>query len=112
MKHNRTRTLREQSSPVRLLMQLHTAHPELPGAEFHVSAIYPDRLDVTVHDNMDAFEAWRTALGLDRPVDRSRDQSFWVVVDGDHGDVPVRLTGHGTADEVAAYMAGLSAVAA
>ncbi|WP_282686284.1 MULTISPECIES: hypothetical protein [unclassified Streptomyces] len=110
MKHNRT--LRDQGSPVLLLAQLHRETPTLPAAEFHVSAIYPDRLEVSVHDDLDAFEAWRTALGLGRPVDRSRDRSWWVTVDGVVDDVPVRLTGFASADEVETYMAEHVAVAA
>lgn len=105
VKYNRTRTLRGQGSPVRLLAQLLADSPELPAAEFHVSAIYPDRLDVSVHDDMGAFEAWREALGLARPIDRTRDRMFWVVVDGVSGDVPVRLTGFASEVSVEEYMA-------
>ncbi|MFF5773893.1 hypothetical protein ACFY8V_32650 [Streptomyces californicus] len=105
VKYNRTRTLRGQGSPVRLLMQLLTDHPELPAAEFHMSAIYPDRLDVSVHDDMGAFEAWREALGLARPIDRTRDRMFWVVIDGLVDDVPVRLTGFASEALVEEYMA-------
>lgn len=110
MKHNLT--LQDQGSPVLLLAQLHRDMPTLPGADFRLSPIYPNRLEISVHDGLDVFEAWRVALGLDVPVVRDRQKTWWVSVDGVVADVPVRLTGFASEAEVAAYVAERSAVAA
>jgi len=36
----------------------------LPGAHFGVSTIFPNQLDISLHDGLGAFELWREALGI------------------------------------------------
>ncbi|MCW8219444.1 hypothetical protein [Streptomyces griseolus] len=107
-----SQTLRAQSSPVLLLAQLLAAHPDLPAVTYHIDYIVPGELQISVHHDLAGFEEWRAVLGLSDLEVRTFGQSTWVDVAGAVADVPVRLTGHGTAAEVAAYVAGLSAVAA
>ncbi|WP_326700243.1 hypothetical protein OG909_24925 [Streptomyces sp. NBC_01754] len=108
-----SQTLRAQSSPVLLLAQLLADRPDLPAVTYHIDSIVPGELAIHVHHGRFAeFEEWRVVLGLSDLEVRTYGQSTWVDVAGVVRDVNVRLTGHGTADEVAAYMAGMSAVAA
>lgn len=106
-------TLRAQSSPILLLAQLLADNPVLPAVTYHIDSIIPGELAIHVHHGrFDQFETWRVVLGLSDVEVHTFGQSTWVDVAGTVADVPVRLTGHGTAAEVAAYVAGLSAVAA
>ncbi|MFF2009136.1 hypothetical protein ACFVWY_08695 [Streptomyces sp. NPDC058195] len=106
-------TLQRQGSPILLLAHLHATMQRLPAASFHVTPVYPTVLEISLHDSLDAFTAWREALGLNlSELDaRSHKGSSWVTVDGVVDDVLVRLTGYGDEVEVAAYQA-MSAVAA
>jgi hypothetical protein len=36
----------------------------LPAADISLSPITPDALTISLHDNLDGFEQWRTALGI------------------------------------------------
>lgn len=36
----------------------------LPGITVNLSPIYPGEIVLSVHDDLDAFEQWRTALGI------------------------------------------------
>ncbi|MFI6862608.1 hypothetical protein ACIBKZ_22395 [Streptomyces sp. NPDC050421] len=108
-----SQTLQSQGSPILLLAHLLTAHPDLPAATYHVDNIVPDHLYISLHDgDFGRFEEWRLLLGLGVPVTHIFGESTWVDVEGVVQDVPVRLTGHGTAAEVAAYVASNTAVAA
>ncbi|MGC4981611.1 hypothetical protein ACLQ18_13360 [Streptomyces sp. DT193] len=60
-------TLEALSAPLRALRLLAVDFPDLPAPVVHVTAIYPDRLALSVHESdggFTAFEAWRTALGI------------------------------------------------
>lgn len=60
-------TLDALSAPLRALRLLAVDFPDLPAPVVDVSAIYPDRLSLSVHESQGgftAFEAWRTALGI------------------------------------------------
>ena len=108
-----SQTLRAQSSPILLLTQLLADNPELPAVTYHIDSIIPGELAIHVHHGrFNQFEEWRTVLGLSDLEARTFGQSTWVDVAGVVRDVKVRLSGHGTAAEVAAYVTGLSAVAA
>ncbi|MFB7334937.1 hypothetical protein ACFC00_25295 [Streptomyces adustus] len=61
-------TLDALSTPLRALRLLAVDFPGLPAPVVDVSSIYPDRLSLSVHTSQGgfaAFEAWRTALGID-----------------------------------------------
>lgn len=96
-----SQTLQQQGSPILLLAYLHRTFPGLPHAEFHTSAIY-NRLDVSIHEDLGAFEMWRVALGLGSPVARSCGGTAWLVIEGVVADVPVCLVGFAAADDIEA----------
>ncbi|MEV6531690.1 hypothetical protein AB0M86_19220 [Streptomyces sp. NPDC051639] len=61
-------TLDALSAPLRALRLLAVNFPDLPAPVVDVSSIYPDRLSLSLHapqGGFTAFEAWRTALGID-----------------------------------------------
>lgn len=103
-----SQTLQVQGSPILLLAYLHQENSYLPAAEFHVSPIYPTRLEISLHDQLADFEVWLNALGLSAPVPRRYDGSSWLAVEGVVNDVPVKLNGYGTADAVEEYAARLA----
>lgn len=108
-----SQTLQQQGSPILLLAHLQREFPTLPAATYHIDNIVPEQLAIILHDgDLARFEAWRVALGLSAPVVRRWEGSAWVDAVGVTADVPVKLTGHGTADEIAAYVAAYTAVAA
>jgi hypothetical protein len=58
------------------LMRLLAAdHPHLPAPHVGVSPHYPYRLELSVHGDLGAFEAWREALGVDPEAVRRNTQS-------------------------------------
>ncbi|MFF0448251.1 hypothetical protein ACFYT4_17895 [Streptomyces sp. NPDC004609] len=57
-------TLGELKAPLLVLRMLAVEFAHLPAPCVSVSAVYPNRLDLSVHDDLTAFEAWREALGL------------------------------------------------
>ncbi|MFC3235588.1 hypothetical protein CP967_08455 [Streptomyces nitrosporeus] len=107
-------TLRSQSSPIGLLTQLLATHPELPAVTYHIDSIVPGEVHISVHGGQFGhFEEWRVRLGLEAPAEaRTFGASTWVETKGVVQDVPVHLLGHGTAAEVAGYVAERAAVAA
>jgi hypothetical protein len=58
------RTFRDQLPAADALAQITAALGHLPAADFGLSPITPDRLDISIHDNLSGFEEWRTALGI------------------------------------------------
>ncbi|WP_410535460.1 hypothetical protein [Streptomyces sp. KL2] len=57
-------SLRELGAPLRALRLLATEHPHLPAPCVTVTDVYPDRLELALHDDLAAYEAWREALGI------------------------------------------------
>jgi hypothetical protein len=58
------RTFADQLPAAGALAQITAAMGHLPPADFGLSPITPDRLDISIHDNLSGFERWRTALGF------------------------------------------------
>jgi hypothetical protein len=56
--------LADLSRPLALLRMLAVDHPHLPAIDIQVSPIYPERLRLSVHNDLGAFEVWREALGI------------------------------------------------
>jgi hypothetical protein len=116
---NHIRQLHEQGSPILLLAQLHRELKHLPSATFGIDTHIPGQLDISLHPAsnempaMEAFEVWRTALGLDKPHMLRSGALAWLTAEGDVHDVPVKLTAFGTQDEVttAASAVGVEAPA-
>jgi hypothetical protein len=60
----RTITLAEQRVALTALAQLSAAFGHLPGAHFSLNTIFPQQVDISLHEGLDAFEVWREALGI------------------------------------------------
>lgn len=58
-------TFADLSRPLALLHLLAADHPTLPAVDVLVTPLFPDLLKLSVHHDLDAFEAWREALGID-----------------------------------------------
>jgi hypothetical protein len=58
------RTFADQLPAADALAQITAAMGHLPPADFGLSPITPDRLDISIHDNLSGFEQWRAALGI------------------------------------------------
>ncbi|MFJ2848286.1 hypothetical protein [Streptomyces rubiginosohelvolus] len=98
-----SQTLRQQGAPVLLLASLYQERPDLPAAEVRVSRIYTGRLELALHGDLLAFEAWRTALGLSEPRVHDFTGLMWVSVEERVDDVPVKLVGYSSRSAVAEY---------
>ncbi|MFD3544454.1 hypothetical protein ACFWUW_02350 [Streptomyces sp. NPDC058655] len=59
-----TLSLKGLDVPLRALRLLAADHPHLPAPAVSVSTIYPDRLELSFHDGLGAFETWRDALRI------------------------------------------------
>ncbi|EPH46394.1 hypothetical protein ABT390_26010 [Streptomyces aurantiacus] len=57
-------TLDNLAVPLRVLRVLAAEFGHLAAPSVQVSTIYPNRLDLTFHDDLPGFEAWRAALGI------------------------------------------------
>ncbi|MFF6872089.1 hypothetical protein [Streptomyces sp. NPDC012450] len=60
----RARTLVDLSAPLLALRLLTAEFAHLPAPTVEVSPIYPERLELTFHDDFAAFEVWREALSI------------------------------------------------
>lgn len=58
-------TMSGLSAAVTVLASLMTRFPDLPAVDVHVSTIFPDQVELSAHNDLGAFEAWREALGID-----------------------------------------------
>ncbi|WP_393098618.1 hypothetical protein [Streptomyces sp. LN325] len=94
-------TLDALSAPLRALRLLALDFPDLPAPVVDVSAIYPDRLSLSLHPSngaFAAFEAWRTALGIDPDaVDfnvQCDHRTGVLMAQTEYGGADVELTGY------------------
>ncbi|MFE9538506.1 hypothetical protein [Streptomyces sp. NPDC006691] len=60
----RASRMADLSAAVRALQCLVVEFPELPAGAVSVTDIWDDRLELALHNGLDAFEAWRAALGI------------------------------------------------
>ncbi|MFC8170929.1 hypothetical protein [Streptomyces sp. NPDC057325] len=60
----RARTLADLSAPLMALRLLAVEFAHLPAPRVGVSTLYPERLELTFHDDFAGFEAWREALSI------------------------------------------------
>lgn len=68
--------------PLRTLRLLALDFADLPAPTVHVSPIFAERLELSLHDDLGAFEPWRDALGITRDaVDfhTQQDGETWVL---------------------------------
>jgi hypothetical protein len=57
-------TLASLNAPLLALRVFCAEFAHLPAPTLGVSTIFPDLLELSFHDNLAGFEAWRVALGL------------------------------------------------
>ncbi|MER5382215.1 hypothetical protein ABT040_18355 [Streptomyces sp. NPDC002688] len=92
----------ELDLPLRALRMLAVDFPGLPAPAVHVSTIYPKRLELSLYDDMGAFEPWRTALGIAPDAVEFREQGeLTQVLEGsaDLAGCDVRLIAYGKRPE-------------
>lgn len=58
-------TMSGLSAAVTVLASFVARFPDLPAVDVRVSTVFPDRLELSAHDDLTVFEAWREALGID-----------------------------------------------
>lgn len=105
-----SQTLQTQGSPILLLAYLHTKMGHLPAADFHLSPLVPSELSISLHYSLESFEAWRVALGLGAAKAQSGAGSCWLTSEGRVDDIPVRMLGFASVENVEAYMAARESV--
>ncbi|MFF7779483.1 hypothetical protein ACFZCG_34300 [Streptomyces tanashiensis] len=107
-------TLADLSAPLVALRLLTTEFAHLPAPHVSVSTIYPDRLELTFHDDFAGFEAWREALNIapESVVHRvQRDGRTGVLnVHVPFAGADLELTGFATVPAPAPVLAGSGAV--
>ncbi|MFE9064897.1 hypothetical protein [Streptomyces violaceusniger] len=89
-------TLASQRKALDAAATIARVFPHLPAAVVQVSNIYPGQLDISVHDSLAAYEAWRAALGiLPEWVDHgSQPGSTVLTAKGRFAGVEVKLIGY------------------
>ncbi|MZE79732.1 MULTISPECIES: hypothetical protein [Streptomyces] len=60
-----TQTLQDLGPALVALRLLAVDYAGLPAPCVSVSTVYPDRLELSFHDDLAGFEAWRGALGIE-----------------------------------------------
>ncbi|MEU5104095.1 hypothetical protein AB0H07_17655 [Streptomyces sp. NPDC021354] len=94
-----TLSLRELNTPLLALRLLSVEHTELPAPSLSVSTIYPDRLDLSFHDDLSGFEAWREVLGVEpcnvEYGEQGDGQTRVLTAHADYAGAHIRLTGFG-----------------
>ncbi|MFD5345910.1 hypothetical protein ACFWJY_19625 [Streptomyces anulatus] len=58
-------TMSGLSAAVTVLASFVVRFPDLPAVDVHVSTVFPDQVELSAHDDLAVFEAWREALGID-----------------------------------------------
>lgn len=58
------KTLADQLAALEALVVIGRTFAHMPAVTINLSPIYPDQIDLSIHDDIDAFEQWRAALGI------------------------------------------------
>lgn len=89
-------TLADQKKALDAAATIARLFPHLPDAAIKASHIYPGRLDISLHDDIGDFEAWRVALGmLPEWVDQgAQPGSMVLTATGRFAGVVVELVGY------------------
>ncbi|MDX2559340.1 hypothetical protein PV371_06720 [Streptomyces sp. TX20-6-3] len=106
----RARTLAELSAPLLALRLLGAEFGHMPAPTVEVSPIYPERLDLTFHDDFAAFEAWREALNIAPESVVHRVQTGVLRVHATFAGAEVMLTGYANVPAAGPVLAGSGAV--
>ncbi|MET9933417.1 MULTISPECIES: hypothetical protein [unclassified Streptomyces] len=96
------------------LVALDTKFSHLPAPNVDLSPIFPDRLRLSLHDDLGAFEAWREALNIDPVAVVHRVQGGGgtrvLKVHGRFAGADIELVGFTPTPAVEPFPAGLGAV--
>lgn len=99
-------TLAGLSVPMRALRTLAAEHGDLPAPTVGVTTIYPERLELSLHNGFGEFEVWRAALDVrpDQVEFREQAGDTWTLkASVAYAGAEVRLIAYGpTADSVRA----------
>ncbi|MGW3517065.1 hypothetical protein [Streptomyces hydrogenans] len=92
------RTLSDLAAPLTALIVLDTKFLHLPAPNVDLCPVYPDRLRLSLHDDLGAFEAWREALNIDPAAVVHRVQrgggTLVLKVHGRFAGADIELTGY------------------
>ncbi|MFJ1613858.1 hypothetical protein ACIODT_10570 [Streptomyces sp. NPDC088251] len=88
------------SAAIKVLASLADRFPDLPAADAAVSRIYGTRVELSIHDDLGQFEAWRSALGIApaqvvRGTECGGGPLMWLRADAVLDGVTVHLVGYG-----------------
>ncbi|MEV0036586.1 hypothetical protein [Streptomyces sp. NPDC050804] len=91
-------TMNDIAAPLAALRLLTADFPTLPAADVGVSTIFPNRLELSFHEDFPAFEAWRSALGIDSDTvtyaEQSSGRTRVLTVWADYAGARLRLIGY------------------
>ncbi|MEV6357691.1 hypothetical protein [Streptomyces hydrogenans] len=108
------RTLSDLAAPMTALIVLDTKFSHLPAPNVDFCPVYPDRLRLSLHDDLGAFEAWREALNIDPAAVVHRVQGGGgtrvLKVHGRFVGADIELVGFGLVPELEPVSAGSGAV--
>ncbi|MCM1949515.1 hypothetical protein NC315_29695 [Streptomyces sp. G2] len=108
------RTLSDLTAPLTALIVLDTKFSHLPAPNVDFCPVYPDRLRLSLHDDLGAFEAWREALNIDPAAVVHRVQGGGgtrvLKVHGRFAGADIELVGFAPVPEREAAELGLGAV--
>ncbi|AQW51777.1 hypothetical protein ACIQPP_13905 [Streptomyces violaceusniger] len=93
-----TLSLRELNAPLLALRLLSVEYAGLPAPRLSVCAIFPDLLDLSFHDDLAGFEAWREVLGIEPcsvEYGEQCDDTRVLTAHADYAGARIRLTGFG-----------------
>lgn len=91
-----THTLAAQQAALDAVAQLGRIHGHLPGATISLTDIWPSTVSISLDEHLDAFEAWREALGI--PADAveytERPSGMNLKAEGSFAGATVELSGY------------------
>lgn len=102
-------TLADLSVPLRALRTLAAEYGDLPTPTVGITPIYPERLDLSLHNGLGEFEVWRKALDIRPEQVEFREQcgDTWVLkAFVPYAGAEVRLIAYGSALDSVRAVAG------
>ncbi|MET9361933.1 hypothetical protein ABZX93_13555 [Streptomyces sp. NPDC006632] len=92
-----TLTLDDLTVALRAVRLLTVDFPELPAGCLAISTIWPDRVELSFHNDLPGFEAWRAALRIDPDAvelrTQEQGQTWCLQAHADYAGADVRLVG-------------------
>ncbi|MFD5183292.1 hypothetical protein ACFWMQ_11840 [Streptomyces sp. NPDC058372] len=89
-------TLASLNRRLAVLAHLVDHHPELPAPAVDICGIFTEQINLTFHDEPDAFRQWLTALDIDLHTVRggAATASSWLTALHEVDGVTLKLTSH------------------